>query len=130
MVKAGLLLVAKLHPVIGGNDLYTILVSGAGLITLVVAAGTAVLKHDLKGLLAYSTVSHLGIIMFLLGLSTPLAAVAAVFHILNHAAFKAALFMSAGIVDHEAGTRDIRRLGGLAKLMPLTTGIDGGHSAI
>ncbi len=123
MVKAGLLLVAKLHPVIGGNDLYVTLVSGAGLITLVLGAGTAVFKHDLKGLLAYSTVSHLGIIMFLLGLSMPLATVAAVFHILNHAAFKAALFMSAGIVDHEAGTRDIRRLGGLAKLMPVTTGL-------
>ncbi|MGB7303801.1 MAG: monovalent cation/H+ antiporter subunit A [Burkholderiaceae bacterium] len=123
MVKAGLLLVAKLHPVIGGNDLFVALVAGSGLITLVLAAGTAVFKHDLKGLLAYSTISHLGIIMFLLGLSTPLASVAAVFHILNHAAFKAALFMSAGIVDHEAGTRDIRRLGGLAKLMPVTTAL-------
>lgn len=120
MVKAGLLLVAKLHPVIGGTDLFTVLVAGTGLVTLVVAAATAVFKHDLKGLLAYSTVSHLGIIMFLLGLSQPLAAVAAVFHILNHAAFKAALFMSAGIIDHEAGTRDARRLGGLWRFMPVT----------
>ncbi|MGH1357788.1 MAG: monovalent cation/H+ antiporter subunit A [Burkholderiaceae bacterium] len=120
MVKAGLFLVARLSPVIGDTELFTSLVAGAGLITLVFAAITAVFKHDLKGLLAYSTVSHLGIIMFLLGLSQPLATVAAVFHILNHASFKAALFMSAGIIDHEAGTRDIRRLGGLATLMPIT----------
>lgn len=120
MVKAGLLLVARLHPVIGDTELFTSLVSGAGLITLVFAAGTAVVKHDLKGLLAYSTVSHLGIIMFLLGISQPIATVAAVFHIMNHAAFKAALFMNAGIIDHEAGTRDIRRLGGLATFMPVT----------
>ncbi|MEZ5657406.1 MAG: monovalent cation/H+ antiporter subunit A [Burkholderiaceae bacterium] len=120
MVKAGLLLVAKLHPVIGGTELFTGLVSGFGLLTLVMAAITAVFKHDLKGLLAYSTISHLGIIMFLLGLSKPLAAVAAVFHILNHASFKAALFMSAGIIDHEAGTRDARRLGGLWRFMPVT----------
>ncbi len=120
MVKAGLLLVARLHPVIGDTELFTTLVAGAGLITLVFAAITAVFKHDLKGLLAYSTVSHLGIIMFLLGISQPMATVAAVFHIMNHAAFKAALFMSAGIIDHEAGTRDIRRLGGLATLMPIT----------
>ncbi|MEZ5654058.1 MAG: monovalent cation/H+ antiporter subunit A [Burkholderiaceae bacterium] len=120
MVKAGLLLVAKLSPVIGGTDLFTGLVSGFGLLTLVAAAFTAMFKHDLKGLLAYSTISHLGIIMFLLGLSKPLAAVAAVFHIMNHASFKAALFMSAGIIDHEAGTRDARRLGGLWRFMPVT----------
>jgi multicomponent K+:H+ antiporter subunit A len=66
-----------------------------------------------QGLLAYSTVSHLGLITFLIGLGSPLSAVAAVFHILNHATFKASLFMSAGIIDHETGTRDMRRLGGL-----------------
>ncbi|MEY8840203.1 proton-conducting transporter membrane subunit, partial [Cribrihabitans sp. XS_ASV171] len=77
-------------------------------------------KDDLKALLAFSTVSHLGLITMLLGFGTKFAAVAAVFHIINHATFKAALFMSAGIVDHEAGTRDIKRLGGLRHLMPLT----------
>ncbi len=121
MVKAGLLLVARLSPVIGGTELFTLLVAGTGLTTMVFAAATAMFKHDLKGLLAYSTVSHLGLIMFLLGLGTPAAAVAGVFHLLNHAAFKAALFMSAGIIDHEAGTRDIRRLGGIWRYMPLTT---------
>jgi hypothetical protein len=77
-------------------------------------------QNDLKGLLAYSTISHLGLITLLLGLNSPLAAVAAVFHILNHATFKASLFMAAGIIDHESGTRDIRKLSGLFKLMPFT----------
>jgi multicomponent K+:H+ antiporter subunit A len=74
----------------------------------------------LKGLLAYSTISHLGLITFLLGLDSPLSALAAVFHIVNHATFKASLFMAAGIIDHEAGTRDMRRLSGLWKHMPYT----------
>ena len=77
-------------------------------------------QNDLKGLLAYSTISHLGLITLLLGLNSPLAAVAAVFHILNHATFKASLFMAAGIIDHESGTRDIRRLSGLIRLVPYT----------
>ena len=77
-------------------------------------------QNDLKGLLAYSTISHLGLITLLLGLNSPLAAVAAVFHIMNHATFKASLFMAAGIVDHESGTRDIRRLSGLRQMMPIT----------
>jgi multicomponent K+:H+ antiporter subunit A len=71
-------------------------------------------------MLAYSTVSHLGLMTMLFGFGTPMAAVAGVFHIINHATFKAALFMNAGIVDHEAGTRDIKRLGGLLMLMPIT----------
>jgi multicomponent K+:H+ antiporter subunit A len=70
--------------------------------------------------LAYSTISHLGLIIFLIGLSSPLSAVAAVFHIINHATFKASLFMVAGIIDHECGTRDMRRLRGLFKFMPYT----------
>ena len=87
---------------------------------MVLGAWIALFKDDLKGLLAFSTVSHLGLVTFLLGLGSPMAAVAAVFHILNHATFKAALFMNAGIIDHEAGTRDIKRLGGLMALMPIT----------
>jgi multicomponent K+:H+ antiporter subunit A len=73
----------------------------------------ALFKDDLKALLAFSTVSHLGLMTMLLGFGTEAAAVAAVFHIINHLTFKAALFMTAGIVDHEAHTRDIKRLGGL-----------------
>ena len=83
-------------------------------------AYVAVFKHDLKGLLAYSTISHLGLITFLIGLDSPLSAVAAVFHIVNHATFKASLFMTAGIIDHECGTRDMRRINGLWKYMPYT----------
>ncbi|MFG5407030.1 hydrogen gas-evolving membrane-bound hydrogenase subunit E [Piscinibacter sakaiensis] len=119
MVKAGLFLLLRLDAVIGGSALFEGLVATAGLVTMVFAAAVAIFRHDLKGLLAYSTVSHLGLVTFLIGLASPLATVAAVFHILNHAAFKAALFMSAGIVDHETGTRDMRRLGGLFAAMPV-----------
>jgi multicomponent K+:H+ antiporter subunit A len=120
MVKAGLFLMARLWPVLAGTDEWFYLVATTGLITMVIGAWIALFKDDLKGLLAFSTVSHLGLITFLLGLGSPMAAVAAVFHILNHATFKAALFMNAGIVDHETGTRDIRKLGGLMALMPIS----------
>ncbi|MDM7957111.1 monovalent cation/H+ antiporter subunit A [Blastomonas sp.] len=120
MVKAGVFLLARLWPVLAGTDLYTVIVTSVGLITMLLGAWVALFKHDLKGILAYSTISQLGLLVMLLGFSLEMAAVAAVLHILNHAAFKAALFMSAGIVDHETGTRDIRRLGGLAKVMPIT----------
>jgi multicomponent K+:H+ antiporter subunit A len=120
MVKAGIFLLARLYPVLGGSELFQLIVAPVGLFTMVYGAYVAVFRHDLKGLLAYSTISHLGLIVFLIGLDTPLSAVAAVFHILNHATFKAALFMTAGIIDHETGTRDMRQLGGLFKLMPWT----------
>jgi multicomponent K+:H+ antiporter subunit A len=120
MVKAGVFLLARLWPVLAGTDVWFLIVTPVGLVTMLVAAWIAFFKHDLKALLAFSTVSHLGMMVMLLGIGTPLAAVAAVFHILNHATFKAALFMSAGIVDHEAGTRDVRRLGGLLWLMPVS----------
>ncbi|WP_006786535.1 monovalent cation/H+ antiporter subunit A [Thiorhodospira sibirica] len=120
MVKAGIFLLARLWPVLAGTEIWFYLVTTTGLITMVVAAYIALFKDDLKALLAYSTVSHLGLVTMLLGFGTPLAAVAAVFHIINHATFKAALFMSAGIVDHEVGSRDIKHLGGLVMLMPIT----------
>ena len=121
MVKAGIFLLARLWPVLAGTQEWFLIVSMTGLVTMVIAAWIALFKDDLKALLAFSTVSHLGLLTMLLGFGTPLAMLAAVFHILNHATFKAALFMSAGIVDHEAGTRDIRRLGGLYHLMPITS---------
>jgi multicomponent K+:H+ antiporter subunit A len=120
MVKAGVFLLARLHPAIAGTDAWFYVVTTTGLATLLVGAWTAVYQHDLKGLLAWSTISHLGLITLLLGLDTPLASVAAVFHILNHATFKASLFMAAGIIDHECGTRDMRRINGLWKYMPVT----------
>ncbi len=123
MVKAGIFLMARLWPVLSGTPEWFVIVTSAGLITMVLGAVIALFKHDLKALLAFSTVSHLGLITMLLGTGTAFGAMAAVFHILNHATFKAALFMSAGIVDHETHTRDIRRLGGLRHLMPITFGI-------
>ncbi|HAS78001.1 MAG TPA: monovalent cation/H+ antiporter subunit A, partial [Marinobacter adhaerens] len=85
-----------------------------------IGAYVAMFKHDLKGLLAHSTVSHLGLITLLFGMGTQLAAVAAIFHVINHATFKASLFMAAGIIDHETGTRDMRRINGLWRYMPHT----------
>ena len=120
MVKAGVFLLARLWPVLGDTEPWFWLVGGTGLATLLIGGYAAMFQNDLKGLLAYSTISHLGLITLLLGLNSPLAAVAAVFHIMNHATFKASLFMAAGIVDHESGTRDIRRLSGLRRLMPIT----------
>ncbi len=123
MVKAGLFLMARLWPVLSGSEWWFWLVAGAGLVTMVLGAIIALFKDDLKALLAFSTVSHLGLITFLLGTGSGFAAMAAVFHIINHACFKAALFMTAGIVDHEAHTRDMTRLGGLRRLMPVTFAI-------
>lgn len=123
MVKAGIFLLARLWPVLSGTQEWFLIVSLTGLVTMVIAAWIALFKDDLKALLAFSTVSHLGLLTMLLGFGTRIAAIAAIFHILNHATFKAALFMSAGIVDHETGTRDIRRLGGLRHLMPITAGL-------
>jgi multicomponent K+:H+ antiporter subunit A len=120
MVKAGVFLLARLFPALSGNPEWTWLVGGVGLATLLVGAVIALFKHDLKGLLAYSTISHLGLITALFGIGTPLAAVAGVFHIINHAIFKAGLFMAAGIIDHECGTRDMRRINGMWKAMPHT----------
>jgi multicomponent K+:H+ antiporter subunit A len=120
MVKAGIFLLCRFYPALAGTDLWFMIVSLTGLITLLLGAYIALFKHDLKGLLAYSTISHLGLITLLLGLNSDLAAVAAVFHIINHATFKASLFMAAGIIDHETGSRDMRKLNGLMKYMPHT----------
>ncbi len=120
MVKAGVFLLIRLSPALSGTEAWFFTVAGAGLATLVLGAFFALFQHDLKGLLAYSTISHLGLITALIGIDTPLAYVAAIFHIVNHAVFKASLFMAAGIVDHETGTRDMRRLSGLRHAMPIT----------
>jgi multicomponent K+:H+ antiporter subunit A len=120
MVKAGVFLLARLWIVLSGTELWFWLVGGVGAATLLFGAFTAMFQHDLKRVLAYSTISHLGLITLLFGLNSPLAAVAGVFHIMNHGTFKASLFMAAGIIDHETGTRDIRRLSGLRRSMPIT----------
>lgn len=120
MVKAGIFLLARFFPALSGTPEWVWLVSSAGMITLLLGAYVALFKHDLKGLLAYSTLSHLGLITLLFGFSSELALVAAIFHIINHATFKGSLFMVAGIIDHESGTRDMRKLNGLFKMMPHT----------
>ena len=120
MVKAGVFLLARLYPLLSGTDWWFYLVTFTGLTTLLIGAVTALFQHDLKGLLAYSTISHLGLITLLFGLDSDFAPVAAIFHIINHATFKASLFMAAGIIDHETGSRDMRRINGLWKYMPHT----------
>ncbi|HWS73808.1 MAG TPA: monovalent cation/H+ antiporter subunit A [Quisquiliibacterium sp.] len=120
MVKAGVFLLTRFWPVLAGTPEWSFIIGGAGLCTLLIGAFVAIFQQDLKGMLAYSTLSHLGLITLLLGIGTPLAAVAAIFHTMNHATFKASLFMAAGIIDHETGTRDLRRLSGLFRPMPRT----------
>lgn len=120
LVKAGIFLMTRLWPVLAGTDAWFYILAPVGMITLLIGAYVAIFKHDMKALLAYSTISHLGLITLLLSLNSELALVAAVFHTMNHATFKASLFMAAGIIDHETGTRDIRRLSGLNQTMPFT----------
>lgn len=133
MVKAGIYLVARTTPIfaISGGFVWT--VTAIGLITLFWASFNAVKQQDLKGILAFSTVSQLGMIMSMLGIgavsyhysgeSSQLflaSIIAAVFHLINHATFKGALFMVTGTIDHEVGTRDIKKLGGLMTIMPIS----------
>ncbi|MFX1764300.1 monovalent cation/H+ antiporter subunit A [Paraburkholderia sp. A1RI-2L] len=125
MVKAGIFLLARLYPVFEGTAWWAYSATLAGLVTLVGGASMALFQRDIKGLLAYSTISHLGLIVLLFGLDTQLSTVAALFHTVNHAVFKASLFMAAGIIDHETGTRDLGRLRGLAKYMPHTAVLAG-----
>lgn len=120
MVKAGIYLVARFSPIFSGYEWFFIIVSIIGILTLCWGSFMAVRQTDLKAILAYSTISQLGMIMAMLGFGTKAAIFAAVFHILNHATFKGSLFMVAGIIDVKTGTRDIRKLGGLFTLMPIT----------
>lgn len=134
MVKAGIYLVARLTPIFGGGGVWFWLVTGIGLVTLFYGSFNAIRQTDLKALLAYSTISQLGLIMSLLGLGSAglapeagtaqaayaLAIFTALFHLVNHSTFKGCLFMVVGIIDHETGTRDIRKLGGLMHIMPIS----------
>ncbi len=120
MVKAGIYLMLRLTPVLGGTPLWTALVAGAGLVTMVGGAWRAVQETDLKRILAYSTISALGVLTLLLGIGTREAIIAAIVYLVAHACYKGALFMVAGALDHETGTRDVVRLGGLREAMPIT----------
>ena len=120
MVKAGVYLLARMNPALGGTEIWqtTLLVFGA--LTFLTGAILALKNHDLKLILAQTTVASLGLMVFLIGLGDEKAIQAAMLYLLAHSLFKGALFMVAGSVDHEAGTRDARLLAGLRKAMPFT----------
>ncbi len=120
MVKAGVFLLARLSPVLGGTPLWADVIVPVGALTTLLAAWLALGQTDLKRILAYSTVSALGMLTFLLGIGTPPAVKAAMALLIAHALYKAALFLAAGAVDHGVHERDVTRLGGLALWMPLT----------
>jgi multicomponent Na+:H+ antiporter subunit A len=120
MVKAGIYLLARLNPVLGGTAGWEVAVTGFGLATMLVGGYLALYQKDLKRLLAYSTVSALGTITAALGLGSTRAIKAALVFLLAHALYKGALFMVAGNVDHETGTRDVDRLGGLRRQMKVS----------
>lgn len=120
MVKAGVFLLARLWPALSGTEEWFYLVTSVGLSTFLFGSVAALFKTDLKAMMAYSTLSHLGLMTMLLGIGTQAAVIASLFHLLNHAVFKASLFMNVGIIDHGTGTRQLSRLGGLARWMPIT----------
>lgn len=122
MVKAGVYLIARMTPTVGGTTLWTTLIVSAGGITMLSAALRSIRETDLKKVLAFSTVSALGTMVFLLGLGTPAALTAAVAYLVAHACYKGTLFLVTGIIDHETGTRDVRQLSGLRHVLPLTAG--------
>ncbi|GAA2042628.1 DUF4040 family protein [Yaniella flava] len=121
MVKAGIYLLLLFSPVLAGNTLWLVLLVGSGLITALMGAVAALRRYDLKELLAYSTMSQLGYLVALIGIGTPVAITAAILHTIAHALFKSALFLSIGVIDHEAGTRDMRMLTVRKMAMPATT---------
>lgn len=123
MVKAGIYLIARLNPVLGQTELWFWIFSVIGLTTMLVGAYLGLKQNDLKALLAYSTISQLGVMVLLIGQDTDIAFKALVISVIAHALYKSALFLVAGIVDHETGTRDLRRLGGLRKWMPYSMAI-------
>lgn len=120
MVKAGIYLLLRFSPLFHGVTIWHILLITCGVITAVIGATAALRRFDLKELLAYSTISQLGFLVAVIGVGTTYALTAAVIHTLAHALFKAALFMFVGVLDHEAGTRDIRELSRLRLTMPVT----------
>ncbi|GMA41617.1 proton-conducting transporter membrane subunit [Mobilicoccus caccae] len=120
MVKAGIYLLLRFSTLFHDVSVWNALLISVGLTTALMGAVFALQRHDLKGLLAYSTVSQLGFIVATIGIGTTYAIAAAVVHTAGHALFKAALFMSVGVIDHQAGTRDMRDLTGLARTMPVT----------
>ena len=120
MVKAGIYLVARMTPILGGVAIWTGTITVIATLTMVIGAVRALLETDLKRVLAYSTISALGILMLLFGMGTPQAVTAGLAYLVAHACYKGALFLVAGAVEHETGTRDVSSLGGLHRVMPRT----------
>ncbi len=121
MVKAGVFLLARLNPILSGPEIWQTTLLTFGGITMLMGAAMAIGQNDLKKILAYTTVSALGIMVFLIGLGGKYAITGAVTFLVVHALYKGGLFLVAGAIDHETGTRDIRKLSGLAKYLPLIT---------
>jgi multicomponent Na+:H+ antiporter subunit A len=119
MVKAGVFLIARLNPVLSGPEIWHIILISFGAITMLMSAAMAIGQNDLKRILAYTTVSALGIMVFLLGMGGKYAITAAITFLAVHSLYKGGLFLVAGAIDHETGTRDIRQLSGLKKYLPL-----------
>ncbi|KNC18850.1 hypothetical protein AC792_09825 [Arthrobacter sp. RIT-PI-e] len=120
MVKAGIYLLMRFTPLFGDNTVWQVLLVTVGLVTALMGALFALQRHDLKAIMAYSTVSQLGFLVAVIGLGTPDALKAAAVHTLAHALFKSTLFMTVGIIDHQTGTRDLRGLYRLRRVMPVT----------
>ena len=125
MVKAGVYLLARLNPTLGGTELWLNVLGGVGAVTLFIGVWLAVRSTGIKKVLAYSTVMALGTLTMLIGLGTDLALGAAMAFLLAHSLYKGALFMVAGIIDHETGSKDLRDTGGLFRTMPITAVIAG-----
>ncbi len=120
MVKAGVYLLMRLNPVMGGTPAWETILPAFGGLTLLVGAVLAIRQTDLKLMLAYTTVASLGLLVMLTGFGSQHAVAAAALYLVAHSLFKGALFMVAGLIDHETGTRDVTRLGGLRRAMPVT----------
>ena len=120
MVKAGVYLVARMTPILGGAAVWTDTIVVIATLTMAIGASRALLETDLKRVLAYSTISALGILMLLFGMGSPQAATAGLVYLIAHACYKGALFLVAGAVEHGTGTRDTTSLGGLRRTMPRT----------
>ena len=120
MVKAGIYVLLRFSPLFAGVSAWTVMLVSAGLVTAIFGAVAALRRFDLKELLAYSTMSQLGLLVAMIGIGTPAALQAAVVHTIAHALFKSALFMLVGVVDHTAHTRDMRELAGMRLRMPVT----------
>jgi multicomponent Na+:H+ antiporter subunit A len=121
MVKAGVFLLFRLFPILGGMSLWSSVLIPVGALTIITGSLLAMGQSDLKRLLAYSTVSALGIMVLLIGIGSPLSIKTALVFLLVHAMYKGSLFLVAGGIDHATGTRDVRVLGGLSRNLPLTS---------